>query len=344
MTTELSILSTLTERNALAPIQTLIPEVQSDKSAKKALPPNYVQKTVTIVGIKRTTARFLPVSHEGDSNETYVDKVEVLENSRAEFIARKLKAIERREHMRLFRSLTEQERGGVWKDHFKTWFGRPCEIPNELCTLCWNDSLFGSLETDKVKAATFSRIRYFDTYSVEPAEDCIARLGSEEGIAVGNTVAENLSKARGDSSLHYYEYVKPDTHFPFITVIENATLLDIVGLLNAISAADARGYGKYSASSGKFDTEVLAVSTGVPRFSVLTMLEWAKEDDRPSAQGLDRIRDAFKPDAPVSIRARFEDNVRGEAGTLWGPQSDGLRGLLRREFESYVAALDHSKA
>jgi len=339
MTTELSVIRPITESTALAHVRTLVPQVESEKGAKRALRPHMMQRTVTVVGIKRTTARFLPVSHEGDSNETYVDKVDVLGTTRAEFIARKLKAIERRAHMRLFRDLTEQHAGGTWKKHFEAWFGRACEIPNSLCTLCWNDSLFGSLETDKVKGATFSRIRYFDTYSIEPAEDCIARLGSDEGMAIGNTVGEDLSKGRGDSSLHYYEYVKPDTHFPFITIIENPTLLDIAGLVNAITAADVRGYGKYSANSGKFDTDVLAVSTGVPRFSVLKMLEWAKEYDGSPDHGLHHLREQFTPDGG---KARFEDNVRGEASTLWGQQSDGLWSVLGAEFVKYVAELGSS--
>ena len=332
-------LATLNEGRWLAPVSTLVP-VAVEKN-KRALPAHFVQRTVTIVGIKTTVGRFLPVSHEGDSNETYVDKVDLLGKTRAEFIARKLKGIERRMHMRLFRELTETQSGQKWDDQFRLWFDkRACEIPNGLCTLCWNDSLFGSLEAGK--GATFSRIRYFDTYSVEGAEDCIARLGSDEGMAIGNTVGEDLSKGRGDSSLHYYEYVKPGTHFPFITVIENPTLLDIAGLLHAITAADARGYGKYSASSGKFHTEVLAVSTGLPRFSVLSMLEWANAGgvNEDAAAG---IRDHFTADTNAAERARFEDGVHGESVTLWGEESEVLRGGLSREFSTYAEALAKGK-
>ena len=330
-------LISLDQRHLLAPIKTLIPVVQ-DK--KRVLPPHYLQRTVTIVGIKTTAGRFLPVSHEGDSNETYVDKVDLLGKTRAEFIARKLKGIERRMHMRLFRELAETCTGLGWEEQFKLWFHKPaCEIPNALCTLCWNDSLFGSLEAGK--GATFSRIRYFDSYSIEDAEDCIARSGSDEGMAIGNTVGENLSEERSDSSFHQYEYVKAGTHFPFITVIENPTMLDIAGLLHAITAADARGYGKYSANSGKFRTEILAVSTGLPRFSVLDMLEWARAGglNEDAAAG---IRERFSAESP-ELLARFEDGVHGEAVTFWGEQSEPLRGTLRREFATYADALSKSK-
>jgi CRISPR type I-D-associated protein Csc2 len=303
----------------LAPITQLIP--LTDKS-KPALPPHYTQKLVTIVGLKTTAARFMPVSHEGDSNETYVDKVENLRGTnRAEFIARKLKATERRAHMRLFRELTEKETGKSWQTAFEGWFKRACEIPNGLCTLCWNDSLFGSLEAGK--GATFARIRYFDTYSIESSDDCVAQTGSEEGMAVGNTVGEDLSKGRGDASLHYYEYVKPGTHFPFITIIENPTMLDIAGLLNAITLADLHGHGKYSANHGKFDTEIFAVSTGVPRFSILDMLDWA-------AEGVDKLRNDFKQ------KAVFESPFGGEVLTLRDNESDVLRAELAGAFKEYV--------
>ena len=334
-------LVSLSDGRTLAPISSLLPVVLEKN--KRALPPHYLQRTATIVGIKTTTGRFLPVSHEGDSNETYVDKVDLLGSTRAEFIARKLKGIERRMHMRLFRELTETVSKRPWDQQFRAWFSdRACEIPNSLCTLCWNDSLFGSLETDKVKGATFSRIRYFDTYSVESAADCIARLGSDEGMAIGNTVGEDLSKGRSDSSFHQYEYVKPGTHFPFITVIENPTLLDIAGLLHAITAADARGYGKYSASSGKFSTEILAVSTGLPRFSVLDMLAWA--GSRPEGDAAaDDIRKRFELPDRDERKPLFEDGIHERAVTLWGDEIELLRAPLQSQFAAYVDALSQVK-
>lgn len=333
-------LASLSDGPLLASIHTLVPEMNKDLK-RRVLPPHYVQRTVTIVGIKTTAGRFLPVSHEGDSNETYVDKVELLGKVRAEFIARKIKGIERRMHMRLFRELTETQTGRPWQEQFMAWFDkRACEIPNALCTLCWNDSLFGSLEAGK--GATFSRIRYFDTYSVEGAEDCIARLGSDEGMAIGNTVGEDLSKGRSDSSFHMYEYVKPGTHFPFITVIESPTTLDIAGLLHAITAADARGYGKYSANSGKFSTEILAVSSGLPRFSVLDMLEWATNAGGINVDPLIGIRERFTATAGDQ-RARFEDGVHGEPATLWGEESERLRPLLTDQFRAYIGALANGK-
>lgn len=311
--------------SVLAPISQLIPTTINKKFA---LPPHYTQPIVTIVGLKTTTARFMPVSHEGDSNETYVDKVDDLRGAnRAEFIARKLKATERRAHMRLFRELAEQETGKEWRTAFQGWFKRECEIPNDLCTLCWNDSLFGSLEAGK--GATFARARYFDTYSIESSDMCVAQTGSDEGMAVGNTVGEDLSKGRGDASLHYYEYVKAGTHFPFITIIESPTMLDVAGLLHAITLADLHGHGKYSANNGKFETEILAVSTGVPRFSILNMLDWAVD-------GVDGLRDRFLTN---SKRATFESPIGGEVLTLWGQETEALREELVGAFKDYVNRL-----
>ena len=314
-------------KEELTPVDLLIP-VQEGK--KMALPPHMTSKIVTIVGIKTVQSRFLPVSHEGESNETYVDKVELLGKMRAEFIARKMKGTERRSAMRIFRELTEDHGSGDgWETTFNNWFDtkEPCRIPNALCTRCWNDSLFGSLEAGK--GATFARIRYFDTFSLQDASECIASVSSEEGIAIGNTVDEDLSRDRGSASLHYYEYVKAGTEFPFITVIESPTLLDVSGILNAIPAADSRGYGKYSASSGKFSTEVLAVSTGLPKFSILDMLEWADEDGGKSG-----IQQSFT-DSEIS---RFESHVR-EAVTLDPGSVDGLKAEISGAFREYASRL-----
>lgn len=309
----------------LASVSQLVPS--KDKS-KATLPPHYTQQLVTIVGLKTATARFMPVSHEGDSNETYVDKVDNLRGlPRAEFIARKLKATERRAHMRLFRELTEKETGKDWQTTFQKWFKIPCEIPNGLCTVCWNDSLFGSLEAGK--GATFSRARYFDTYSIESSDECVAQTGSEEGMAVGNTVGEDLAKGRGDASLHYYEYVKAGTHFPFITIIESPTLLDVAGLLHSITLADLHGHGKYSANHGKFETEIWAVSTGVPRFSILNMLDWAVE-------GVDSLRTKFIGNGQ---RPAFEAPAGGNVLTLWGSETEPLREELSGAFKEYIAQL-----
>ncbi len=233
--------------------------------------------------------------------------------------------------MRLFRDLTERATKKPWQESFKAWFeNRACEIPNQLCTLCWNDSLFGSLEAGK--GATFSRIRYFDSYSVEGADECVAMLGSEEGMAIGNTVGEDLSKARGDASLHYYEYVKPGTHFPFITIIENATLLDVAGLLQAMRMADAHGYGKYSANHGKFSTEVLAVAGGVPRFSVLDMLTWG-------AMGMGELRSRFDPTTP---QVKFDAVSGGAAMAVYQPSAfDALSDALSAQFDVYVGRVSN---
>ncbi|MGI9047994.1 MAG: type I-D CRISPR-associated protein Cas7/Csc2 [Rubrobacteraceae bacterium] len=314
-------------KGELAPVDLLVP-VQEGK--KMALPPHMTNRIVTIVGIKTVQSRFLPVSHEGESNETYVDKVELLGKVRAEFIARKMKGTERRAAMRLFRELTEDHGSSDgWQTTFNNWFDtkQPCRIPNALCTRCWNDSLFGSLEPGK--GATFARIRYFDTFSLQDASECIASVSSEEGIAIGNTVDEDLSQDRGSASLHYYEYVKSGTQFPFITVIESPTLLDVSGILNAIPAADSRGYGKYSASSGKFSTEILAVSTGLPKFSILDILEWADEDSGKS--GIQQRLTGSEMD-------RFESHVR-EAVTLESNSVDDLKSEIRGAFGEYADRL-----
>jgi CRISPR type I-D-associated protein Csc2 len=317
-------------RAELAPLDLLIPGPETERDRRKRnLPPHMTNRVVSIVGMKTTQSRFLPVSHEGESNETYVDKVELEGKVRAEFIARKMKGTERRAAMRVFRELTEGYTGNGWQDAFNGWFGtkQPCRIPNALCTLCWNDSLFGSLEAGR--GATFARVRYFDTFSLEDAADCIASTGSEEGLAIGNTVDEDLSLDRGSASLHYYEYVKPGTHFPFITIIESPTLLDVSGILSAIPAADSRGYGKYSANSGKFSTEILAVSTGLPKFSVLDMLEWADTDGGSFA-----VRDRLT----ASLEGRFENHVR-DAVTLDSLTAQALKAEMRTEFEKYASRL-----
>lgn len=314
-------------KDELAPMDLLVP-VREGK--KLVLPPHMTNRIVTIVGMKTVQSRFLPVSHEGESNETYVDKVELIGKMRAEFIARKMKGTERRASMRLFRELTEDHRNGDgWQATFNNWFDtkQPCRIPNALCTRCWNDSLFGSLEAGR--GATFARIRYFDTFSLQDASECVASAASEEGIAIGNTVDEDLSRDRGSASLHYYEYVKAGTEFPFITIIESPTLLDVSGILNAIPAADSRGYGKYSASSGKFSTEILAVSTGLPKFSILNMLGWADENGGSSA-----IREHFSG----SEASLFESHVR-EAVTLDSDGVEDLKSEVGKAFGEYAGRL-----
>ena len=97
----------------------LIPQVVNKR---KVVPAYFTREVVTIVGVKTAKSRFLPVSHEGYSNETYIDKVELLGKLRAEFIARKLKGIERRAHMSLFRELVEISNGTEWKTLFEQKF------------------------------------------------------------------------------------------------------------------------------------------------------------------------------------------------------------------------------
>jgi len=302
----------------MAPVDALVPRVVNHRQVAH---PIYTRRVVTIVGIKTAKTRFLPVSHEGHGIETYVDKLELLGKTRAEFVSRKLKGIERRAHMSLFRELVEQKSGNGWQQFFTERFDKECTIPDNLCIACWNCSLFGGLEAGK--GATFSRIRYFDTYSIEDAADCIAMEGSEEGMGIGNQVYEDVNKARGAETYHLYEYVKAGTRFPFITIIESPTLLDVAGYLHAVRRADEHGYGKYSANHGKFDTRFLVVATGYPRFSVLDMLQWADEGT---------LKSRFD-----NREVRFDD-LNGSVA-LFGEEIEALAGKLTEAFDEYIRTL-----
>lgn len=303
----------------LANIDTLVP--RDHKKVGKIAQAIYTRQIVTVVGVKTTAARFLPVSHQGYSNETYVDKVDLLGKTRAEFIGRKLKGIERRAHMALFREMLKAKQAQDWQTFFGDKFGKACTIPDGLCVACWNCSLFGGMEAGK--GATFSRIRYFDTFSVEDAAECIQSDDLPEGMAIGNTVGEDLSVERGEASFHRYEYVKAGTRFPFLTIIESPTLLDVAGYLAAVRLADQHGYGKYSANHGKFETQLLAISTGYPLFSVLNLLTWLENG-------------TF-----IDLREKlhFEAAV-GEPVTLLGEGVDAVRQTLDEQFTAYLVALD----
>jgi len=304
--------------NQMAEVDILVPRTVN---RRRVAQPIYTRQVVAIVGIKTAKTRFLPVSHEGYGNETYVDKLELLDKTRAEFISRKLKGIERRAHMSLFRELVEQKADEGWEKYFEEHFDKSCTIPDSLCIACWNCSLFGGLEPGK--GATFSRIRYFDTYSFEDAADCIAMEGSEEGMGIGNQVYEDVDKARGAETYHLYEYVKAGTRFPFITLIESPTLLDVAGYLWAVRRADEHGYGKYSANHGKFDTSFLVVATGYPRFSVLDMLQWADEGTLESR---------------FANRKVCFDDLDGSVA-LYDEEIEALANQLKEAFDEYYQAL-----
>jgi len=263
-------------------------ELIIEKGELKNLNPIFKGRVFTVVGVRRTTSRFMPVSHLGFSNEAYVDKDKVLGEKRAVFIGRKQKAIERRMHMKMLRKEIEHLWRKSWKDVWKENFEIECEIPNNLCTTCPNCSLFGALNTDK-NLAWYSKSRYFDTYSIEPASTCIASKESEEGMGLGNQVYESPEEARGAETFFYYEYVKPNTHFPFITIIMEPTELDVSGYLIAASLADKQGFGQYSAVQGKFDSKILGASFGYPKFSVLDMLNWVKEGEEEGKDCYTRI-------------------------------------------------------
>jgi len=213
--------------------QFLVPRTEKGKKQRVAKPA-YTRQVVTIAGLKTVQTRFLPVSHEGHSNETYVDKIDLLGKQRAEFIGRKLKGIERRAHMAMLRELVERKNDSDWQSFFSDKFDKACTIPDNLCIACWNCSLFGGLEAGK--GATFSRIRYFDTYSIEDGLDCIATESSEEGMGIGNQVYEDVNKTRGSETYHLYEYVKAGTRFPFIVRIVKPSHFDVGAFLYASSS------------------------------------------------------------------------------------------------------------
>lgn len=317
----------------LADVEVLVPRKIKGKKIAQAI---YTRQVVTIVGVKTTTSRFLPVSHTGYSNETYVDKLDLLGKTRAEFIGRKLKGIERRAHMSLFRNLVEAAQKEAsqnpdWRTFFAAHFGTTsedaCTIPDKLCLACWNCSLFGALESQTKKGATFSRIRYFDTFSVEDAAECIQTDDSPEQMAIGNTVGEDLSIERGEASFHRYEYVKAGTRFPFITIIESPTLLDVASYLAAVKLADQHGYGKYAANHGKFETKFLAVSTGYPLFSVLNMLNHLEKGDLTNPQE----------------KLEFESAI-GQPVSLFGPDIEAIQQKLSEAFKGYIEALDSASS
>jgi CRISPR type I-D-associated protein Csc2 len=301
-------------------------EIDAKKGSVNDLNNTLANKAITIVGMRRTTSRFLPVSHEGFSNETYVDKEDVRGEDRASFIARKQKAIERRQHAKIFRqTIVDQMYDGgddnieSWEDAYKKLglegSNGPCTIPGDLCVSCPNCSLFGALNTD-AGGGWFSKARYFDTFSVEAVEDAVATEETEDGMAIGNQVSEDLenSEDRSSSSLFYYEYVRPDTHFPFITVIQEPTKLDLAAYFAAHQAANNAGFGQYSAVNGKFDSEIMAVAQGFPQFSVLDMLDWADNSDDVRSAIRDTLdKDKFEGAAAIGDDAQnTAENWRGK--------------------------------
>ncbi len=296
---------------------------------------------VTIMGMKRTTSNFLPVSHDGEGNETYIDKIENLlgENDgvRAEFISRKQEGIERRAHMNIIRrEIHEIVKKDKYKDtkkvikfikekdYNKKWnalFNNECIIPHKLCIACPNCSLFGGWNSGN-NNKTFSRARSFDTYSIQKDDSCIINDESVAGMKIGNQVKEDATSA-DSSNFHYYETVKPGVYFPFIVMIERATLLDVASYLKAIRWADNHGYGKYSARNGKFQSEIWAVANGHPKFSVLDILESAEDID---AIRYDNFKELLEFEGEVLLKSN--ENSIGE-----------LENKFAEEFEKYFDLL-----
>lgn len=304
---------------------------------------------VTIMGMKRTTSNFLPVSHEGEGNETYVDKIEGLlgnnDGVRAEFIARKQEGIERRGHMNLLRNkiAAKMNEEKDIKERWKELFDNECIIPHTLCINCPNCSLFGGWNSDN-DGKTFSRVRSFDTYSIQTDDSCIVNDESVTGMKIGNQVAEDSKKATA-SNFHYYESVKPGVYFPFIVIIERATLFDVASYLKAIRWADNHGYGKYSARNGKFQTDIWAVANGHPKFSILDILERADDEinnikfndfkEKLDFEGAALLKDN---DNGIKIKVKgSENNGEGENDTV--KSIEELENKFESEFEKYFEAL-----
>lgn len=256
--------------------------------------PRFSGRAVTIVGLRTATTRFVPKSHEGFSNEAYVDKEWILGDKRAAFTARKQKATERRSHMRLLRQHLDGPAQLAGKADSKGKFEEKdrkivltanedwhCELPHLLCLRCPNCTLFGGLRPGS-QFALLARARYQDSFSLEPTRLCVANEESDsgdmgvDGMAIGNTQSERLHSARSSSSFFYYEYVRPGTHFPFVLTILDPSVLDVAGTLAAIDLASVTGYGSYSSNQGKFRTHLLGLAIGLPRFSVLDMIDWTR--------------------------------------------------------------------
>lgn len=327
----------------LTPVEFLKPKpLPVGKSGKKkpVTQQGFTDRVVTIAGFKTTVGRFLPVSHDGRGIETYVDKVRLQGKTRAEFIAKKLKGIERRAHMRLYRALTEAYGKQLWQEYFQQRFGSACMIPNKLCMACWNCSLFGGMDEGELSEET--RFRPFDTYSVQRDTECIASIGSSEGMGIGNQVYEEGHLQRESNTYFLYEYVKAGTLFPFIAKIETPTLLDVAGYLAAIRRADGHGYGKYTANYGKFATQVLTVAWGHPRFSVLDMLEWAEAvpaeqvaeegTEKQKIKLIDRVREEL-------VKEVYDHTDTQQIVLSQKKDIEGLQAMLFPAFKAYIEVL-----
>ncbi|TDX59023.1 type I-D CRISPR-associated protein Cas7/Csc2 [Orenia marismortui] len=310
---------------------------------------------ITIVGMKRTIGNFLPVSHDGEGNETYIDKVEHLlgkrDGVRAEFIARKQEGIERRAHMNIIRDkfIEYLDKDGYknndkvetankeddFNEKWKKIFGWNCIIPNDLCISCPNCSLFGGWNSDSKaeknnlskSSKTFSRVRSFDTYSIQSGNECIITDESINGMKIGNQVAEDNSKATA-SNFHYYETVKAGVYFPFIVMIERATLFDVASYLKAIRWADNHGYGKYSARNGKFQTKIWAIGNGNPKFSILDILEQAKEIDEIKVDNFKELikfegNTIYEDSKIEELEDEFDEQFKEYFEDLIGYEKDG---------------------
>lgn len=220
-------------------------------------------KILTVIGIRTLTTRAIFQSHDNIGNETIVDKETINGVKRAVFTSRKQKAVERRAHIRLFRKFNPQywSKAGI----------NDCIVPEALCRACPNCTLFGSMVPGR-DIALASRIRYCDSFSIEPVEQCVATgVGDdgESGMAVGNMITSELVS----QTLFYYEYIRPGTRFPFVTVILDPDPLDIAGFFAAHKLANSIGFGTYSTNHGKFKTDFLAIGFGMPNVTPLDLAE-----------------------------------------------------------------------
>lgn len=315
-------------------------------------------RAVTLAGIMTSLSRFVPKSHEGFSNEAYVDKEWILGYKRVAFTARKLKASQRRAHIRLMREHLSANRSLTGNADAKGKFetsgkeiatGKQqswtCELPDKLCLRCPNCTLYGGLRPGS-QFALLSRARFQDSFSFEPTVACVANDESNtgdmgiDGMGIGNTQFETLTSTRSSSSFFYYEYVRPGTHFPFVLTILDPDVLDVSGTLAAMALADSTGYGSYASNQGKFQTTVLAMALGLPRFSALDMITWSGCDDPEQARK--RLGDT------AYYRQRLVEKLRDPGRWLArGLQVAEDDDLLRRgaaQFEEQLGSLDLKKS
>jgi CRISPR/Cas system CSM-associated protein Csm3 (group 7 of RAMP superfamily) len=226
----------------------MIEELVRKDFLREKLYPVPTAKRVTFVIDRVTTSKAI-FQTEGDFA---LDKVEVGEKNRVEFLPTKQKAVERRAHMQIMRE--------------KGFDG--CVIPNNLCVKCMNCSLFGAVNTEGVSVkvpvtrrngkkreeeVTYSlksRILYSSSYSKQSADGII-------DLKTHNAVDE-VSQETGQA-LFEVEYIKEGTVFPSVVVIRDPTVYDFIMYLKALNLSQVLGYGAKTSDFGRLKNEVKAI-------------------------------------------------------------------------------------